>query len=199
MQSDKIVGAAFFISLTGHCIFLSAPAMWPAPRCDKPPEDVPFKVEIEKPPLLPEIDVLGEEKKLKETVTKEESPPAPEKEIEEPAPEKPEPPREKVEVSDPDDEAMFRYQDMVKQRIEAMRRYPSWAKRQGVEGVSYIMFDLLPDGTARNVKIVRSSGSGILDEEALSTVKRASPFRPIPVKLSFSVLTMTVALVFQLN
>ena len=164
------------------------------------PEDIVVRIEIEKPPLLPEIDVMGEEKKLKE-IAKEEKPPEPEpeQEINEVVAEKPEPPKEIVEVINPQDEATLRYQDMVKQRIEEVRRYPPWAKRQGIEGTAYISFTVLSNGSSQNVKIVRSSGSKILDEEAVATVKRANPFPPIPKEISISFVRMEVSIVFTLE
>jgi protein TonB len=191
---------AFLISFVGHCLFLGMPGMNIASHKDKQPEDVVLRVEIENPPLLPEIDVMGEEKKFQEIV-KEEKPsePEPEEEIDEVRAEKTEPPKEIVEVINPQDEAMLRYQDMVKQKIESCRRYPIWAKRQGLEGVCYLTFTLLSNGMIQDVKIIHSSGFDILDEEAVSTIKRASPFKPIPEKFNRSNLTMEVAIVFQLK
>ncbi|MCD4779505.1 MAG: energy transducer TonB [Candidatus Omnitrophica bacterium] len=46
---------------------------------------------------------------------------------------------------------------------------------------------------------MHSSGFKILDKEAISTVKRAAPFRPIPRKFNRSSLTIEVTLVFQLK
>ena len=200
MQSNRAIRTAFLISLMGHCLLLGMLGINIASHQDKQPEDVVVRVEIEKPSLLPKLDVMGEEKKLKEIV-KEEKPPEPEPEgqINEVMAEKPEPPKEIIEVINPQDEAMLRYQDMVKQRIEETRRYPLWAKRQGIEGVSYLIFTLLSDGAVQDIRIVRTSGFDILDEEAVSTVKRASPFKRIPEKFNCSSLAMEVALVFRLE
>jgi len=160
MQSNRAIKTAFLISLVGHCLFLGMPGINMVLPQDKQPEDVIVRIEIEKPPLLPEIDVMGEEKKLKEIAEEEKPPePEPEEQIEEAVIENPEPPKEIVEAMNPQDEAMLRYQDMVKQRIEFCRRYPNWAKRQGIEGVSYLMFTLLSNGTVQDIRIVRSSGS----------------------------------------
>ena len=115
------------------------------------PEEITIRIEIEKLPLLPKIDIMGDEKKLKEIAEEHKQPkPEPEPEIppEEIIVEEPpkEPIEEKVKIIDPAKEAMFRYQDMVKQKIEKVRRYPYWAKRQGLEGVVYISFTLLSNG-----------------------------------------------------
>ncbi len=198
MQSDRTIRSAFLISLIGHCLFLGVPGINMVSSQHKKPEDVAVRIEVEIPQLLPKIDVMGEEKKLKEIV-KEEEPPGSKEENKEAVIEKPELPKEIVEVRNPQEEAMLRYQDMVKQRIEEARRYPSWAKRQRIEGVSCLRFTLLSNGEAQDIKIVRSSGFDILDKEAVSTVRRASPFKSIPEKFNCSTITMELAIVFRLK
>ena len=68
MQSSRAVRTAFLISLMGHCLFLGMPGINMISPQHKEPENVVVRIEIEKPPLLPKIDVMGEEKKLKEIV-----------------------------------------------------------------------------------------------------------------------------------
>lgn len=73
MLNDRIIAAAFIISFIGHSLFLGLPGLnMNSAQFDKP-EEVAFNVEIEKCPLLPKIDITGEEKKLKETVKRQES------------------------------------------------------------------------------------------------------------------------------
>ena len=137
MPNDSIIKAAFIISLTGHYVFLGLPGFnFPSSRVEKC-DEIMVRIEVEKLPLLPKVDILGQEKKIKEVLEeaqKREPEPKPRSEeiVAEKVPE--EPVEEKVEVIDPAYEAMFRYQDMVKQRIEEARRYPAWAKKQGIEG-----------------------------------------------------------------
>lgn len=200
MQSNKAIKTAFLVSLMGHCLFLGTPGINMISRRHKEPENVVVRIEIEKPPLLPDIDVMGEEKKLKEIVKEEKFPePKPEERTKEVMLEKPEPPKEIIEVKNPQEEAVLRYQDMVKHKIESCRKYPNWAKKQGYEGISYLTFTLLSSGMIQDIKTINSSGFDILDKEAISTVKRASPFKPIPEKFNCSNLTMEVALVFKLE
>lgn len=96
-------------------------------------------------------------------------------------------------------EAIARYQDIVRQRIERVKMYPLWAKKQGIEGSTLICFTISPDGTGQSVKVVRSSGSSILDEEAVATVKRANPFPPVPSKISRMLVRIELAIVFSLK
>lgn len=204
MLSDNIVKAAFIISLAGHSLFLGASRFNTglAPEIVKT-KDVVVRVEIDRTPLLPKIDIMGQEKKLKDVDPKQEQS---KRELEpqsipetiliqQPIQER----VEEVEVIDPENDAMLRYQDMVKQRIEAARKYPLWAKKQGIEGVTHLYFTVLSGGAGQDIRIIRSSGSGILDEEAVATVKRASPFPSIPKEISRSSVNMEVAIVFALS
>jgi len=205
MFGDRVTKITFLISLSGHLLLLSMPEFkLDAPLVQKP-ENISIVLRTEIPPLLPKIKVMGEEKKLKtedrrqKTEDRIEPQPKPEPgEIVMDSPPK-ELMRENIEVIDPQKEAMLRYQDMVKQRIEEARRYPHWAKRQGIEGISYISFTVLSNGLSQDIKIVRSSGSKILDEEAVATIKRASPFPAIPGEIGTPSIQMEVSIVFRLQ
>jgi len=205
MSDDKVTTMALMISITGHFLFLGSSGFnLRLPHPENPPEETIVNLEIERPALLPKIDIMGEEKKFKQV----------EKKLEQSKPKlKPQLPfeeiamrqnpqervEEKVDVIDPDNDEMLRYQDMVKQKIEEARRYPLWAKKQGIEGVVFLNFIILPNGSSQNVKIIRSSGFGILDQEATETVKRAAPFPSIPKEISSSFVEMGVSIVFMLR
>jgi len=192
MLNDKVIRVAFFVSLSGHLLFLGMPGLnLRTPDEIEEVEEITVRLEIKIPPLLPAIDVIGEEKKLKEV----ESEPLPEHRTMR----APEPFKEAIKVIDPQDEAMLRYQDMVKQKIESHLRYPPWARKQEFEGTVYLSFIVLSDGQAQDVRIIQSSGFDILDDEAVSTVNRATPFKPIPEKFNRSTLTMEVAIIFMLE
>lgn len=205
MLNDKVVRTAFLISLVGHCLFLGSSGFnLRLPQHEKQPEELAVDLEIERPALLPKIDIMGQEKKFKEI---EQNPEQSKPELApQPLPEQitvqqitQEGIEDKVNVINPDNDEMLRYQDMVKQRIEEERRYPLWAKKHGIEGIAHLYFTVLPNGIGQDIKIIRSSGSGILDEEAVATVKRASPFHPVPKEISSSSVGMEVAIVFSLK
>lgn len=217
ISDEKVIKITFFFSLFAHCLFLGLHGFNSSIPQPQKPENITVEIKIEKPPLLPKIDMMGNEKKLREIVKEELSEPEPEpksqsekekivEELEQQSEEivveetKPKPlPKEIVEVINPQEEAILRYQDMVKQKIESCRQYPSWARKRKFEGISYIVFTLLSNGVAEDIKFVHSSGFDVLDREAVSTVKRASPFKPIPEKFNCSRLTMEVAIVFQME
>jgi protein TonB len=56
--------------------------------------------------------------------------------------------------------------------------YPLLARRLGQEGVVLLEVVVAPDGRAREVRVVRSSGYPVLDESALSTVRERWRFVP---------------------
>ncbi|MFO1464173.1 MAG: energy transducer TonB [bacterium] len=78
----------------------------------------------------------------------------------------------------------------IRQKIARAKRYPHQARAEGIEGVCGLSFEIQPDGGLAYVKLTQSSGSSLLDEEALATVRRAAPFPyyagPIRFSLRFS-------------
>ena len=200
---NRGIKAAFLISLAGHCLFLRIPIKsLNSSKDSKAREEIFLNIEMKEPSLLPKIDVLGDEKKLKEEfsslINKDVEPkPLREQELKEEY--RDEPFKERVKVNQPSQEAMLRYQDMVKQRIEQARRYPDWARKQGIEGIARVSFIVLATGEAYGMSIIRSSGSRILDAEVIDTIKRASPFAPIPKGAGAYSIQMDVSLVFSLH
>jgi protein TonB len=67
----------------------------------------------------------------------------------------------------------------IRQRIEAAKRYPEDARRDGIQGTVSVRFRLRPDGQVERVEVIRSSGSRLLDEASLETIRRAAPFPPV--------------------
>lgn len=65
--------------------------------------------------------------------------------------------------------------DLIRLRVEHVKRYPLTARRRGIEGEVRLLFELQKNGTIRDIKVVQSSGSNILDDEAVATLKRAVP------------------------
>jgi periplasmic protein TonB len=72
------------------------------------------------------------------------------------------------------------YFTSIKRAIEVVWQYPELALRYGLQGRLLLEFSILGNGDLESAKIVRSSGSNVLDDEALRAVKAAAPFGPIP-------------------
>ena len=193
MSDGWIIKVFLLLSLAIHFLALSIPAF--DLSVSEKVDDISLQIEVEKIHFLPKIEIVGDEKKLKETIVREEEPEAESEttmeydEVEE----------EIVEVINPQDDAMLRYQDMVKRKIEEVREYPIWARRQKVEGEVYLRFIVLKCGSASGIKIVNSSGSEVLDRDAVDTIKRAEPFPAIPEKINVSQIQMELTIVYALQ
>ncbi|MBP2673175.1 MAG: TonB family protein [Deltaproteobacteria bacterium] len=62
---------------------------------------------------------------------------------------------------------------------EAIQRgiaYPVMARKMGWEGRVVVEFQILPDGTVRDVRVARGSGFAVLDRNAVEAVRSAAPF-----------------------
>jgi TonB family protein len=106
---------------------------------------------------------------------------------------------EQIKAEDIAKQAMLRYQDMIKQRIETFRSYPPRAMRNQTKGIVDLKFSIFASGATGPVQIIKSSGSELLDSEALNTIQRASPFLPIPNEIAQSMVNIHVAIVFSLD
>lgn len=66
--------------------------------------------------------------------------------------------------------------NLIRSSIERAKTYPAGARRRGIEGTATAEFAISGNGRPVNIRIVRSSGSQILDAAALETITRAAPF-----------------------
>lgn len=82
----------------------------------------------------------------------------------------------------------------ITKRIQSKMIYPDEAKRQGIDGTARVAFTIGSNGQPSNIRIRQSSGSNLLDQAALSAVRRASPFPPPPASVNVS-----IPLVFKLK
>jgi len=72
------------------------------------------------------------------------------------------------------------YFNKIKQLIESQWEYPELALRYGLQGRLALQFVIGGNGRLEQLRLVRSSGSQLLDDEALRAIKAAAPFPPIP-------------------
>lgn len=71
--------------------------------------------------------------------------------------------------------------------IQRYKRYPEAARSRGDFGTASVAFTLDGGGRVVSARLVSSSGSSIIDEEAVSTIRRASPMPAPPSGGSVSV------------
>ena len=72
------------------------------------------------------------------------------------------------------------YVGKIRQSIETEWQYPEMALRYGLQGKLALEFTILGNGQLEGLRLIRSSGSSLLDNEALRAIKAAAPFPPIP-------------------
>lgn len=72
------------------------------------------------------------------------------------------------------------YFTKIKQNIEQQWEYPELALRYGLQGRLSLEFTIGGSGHLEQLRVIRSSGSQLLDEEAIRAIKAAAPFPPIP-------------------
>ena len=80
-----------------------------------------------------------------------------------------------------------KYQDYfnkVRERIKSKWVYPRPAGERGIEGELLIEFHIAKDGRLEFIELRHSSGTQILDDAALTAVKLAQPFPPVPDEIA---------------
>ena len=70
------------------------------------------------------------------------------------------------------------YMDRFRQKVEQLgnKHYPEEARSRNLHGDVRLMVILTPNGKIRAIRLLQTSGSGVLDEAAKSSVRQAAPF-----------------------
>ena len=82
----------------------------------------------------------------------------------------------------------------IRDRITGSIAYPHLARKMGWCGQVKIAFVVCEDGGVNDVKVVESSGFGLLDRNAVDTVKNVAPFPTPPVRAE-----IRMAITYRLN
>lgn len=80
----------------------------------------------------------------------------------------------------PDRRALPGWMSQLVARLERYKRYPAAAQARGEHGVAQLAFSVDRSGHVHDARIVRSSGSVLLDRATLALVRRAEPLPPPP-------------------
>lgn len=182
---DNGFRAAMIFSLVGHAFLIGG---LPVISFDQKSEsETAITYQLEREIILPKEDKIEVEQKLA----------APKKEIE-PPPEEIRLQEEELSQEKAEEEIILRYTDALKQRIQQVRQYPRWARRQEWEGNALLRFDVQSTGRLEDIQLIHSSGFEILDKEAMAAVRRAQPFPAFPDYLSQKKIKVQVSIHFQL-
>jgi protein TonB len=94
-----------------------------------------------------------------------------------------------------------KYQDYfnkVRERIKANWIYPRQAGERGIEGELLIEFHIAKDGRVAYLELRHSSGTAILDDAALTAIKLAQPFPPVPDEIAKQTLAINGQFKYQI-
>ena len=86
------------------------------------------------------------------------------------------------------------WQKSLVARLARLQQYPPQAR--GVQGVVSLAFSIDRHGNLVSSRIVKSSGSALLDAAALDLIKRAAPLPPPPAEIADSELSFVVPIRF---
>ena len=89
------------------------------------------------------------------------------------------------------------WQQSLVARFARLQRYPSNAR--GAQGVVSVAFTIDRHGNVVSSRVVNSSGSAVLDAEALDLIKRAAPLPPPPAEIADSELSFVVPIRFAVH
>ncbi len=102
-------------------------------------------------------------------------------------------------ASSRDANAMPNWKSQLVARLERYKRYPSEAQSRGEGGVAQLAFSIDRGGGVHNARIVRSSGSSLLDRETLALVERAQPLPPPPAEMGGSQVAIVVPIRYNMR
>lgn len=89
-----------------------------------------------------------------------------------------------------------RWKSRLYAHIKRRQRYPSQSRADRQEGTADISFQIDANGNVISVKLIRSSGFPLLDEEAIASIRRASPVPQPPPEANRLI---TVPMLFNLR
>ncbi|MDD5477948.1 MAG: TonB family protein [Candidatus Omnitrophica bacterium] len=96
-------------------------------------------------------------------------------------------------------QALSEYMHKISKRIQDNFVYP-WAAKQGkMQGTVRLGLRLDSMGTLLEVEVKQSSGYNIFDENAVSMVKKLSPYPPFPAQLKQKELRVDLPIVYKLD
>lgn len=91
------------------------------------------------------------------------------------------------------------YMEKVKQRIYAKWGYPYEAQARGLQGKLVIEFHIAKDGHLQFIELRQTSGEEILDSFALTAVKLAQIYPPLPDAMRRDVLPIVAVFIYTLR
>ncbi|MBY0416159.1 MAG: energy transducer TonB [Bdellovibrionales bacterium] len=83
--------------------------------------------------------------------------------------------------------------------IENKKEYPTIARMRGIEGTVIVSVTIKKSGEVLNHKIIKASGSDVLDQSALNLVKKINSFKSFPNELGSEDIELKFPIAYSLN
>jgi protein TonB len=88
---------------------------------------------------------------------------------------------------------------LISRQIERNKSYPAAARKRGETGQAEIAFSIDREGHVLSSRVVKSSGYSALDQESMTTVRKASPFPAPPNGFGGNKFDFTVPVKFNIR
>jgi protein TonB len=98
-----------------------------------------------------------------------------------------------------DRNAVPRWKTALVMRLQRYKRYPAAAQERGVQGVARLAFSVDRRGRVHHARIVRSSGSSLLDRATMQLIARAQPLPPPPPEVHGAQIAIVVPIRYNLH
>jgi protein TonB len=100
---------------------------------------------------------------------------------------------------EPNSNALPNWKSALVARLESYKRYPDEARARGDHGVAQLAFSVDRSGGVHHARILRSSGSSLLDRATLALVARAQPLPPPPPEVRGAQITVVVPIRYNIR
>jgi TonB family protein len=87
----------------------------------------------------------------------------------------------------------------IRRKIEQLWRYPPEALSRKTEGNAVIRFTINASGALAGYRILATSGSPLLDRGALTVVRAAAPYAPLPAAFKLARLHITATFSYRMQ
>ena len=89
------------------------------------------------------------------------------------------------------------YFSRIKQQIQRVWVYPSQGIKRTLSGELTLKFEISKDGNLLNLRLINSSGSNILDANAVKAVRGAAPYYPFPITITKKKLSILATFIYN--
>ena len=89
------------------------------------------------------------------------------------------------------------YFGRIKQQIQRVWVYPSQGTKRTLSGELTLKFEISKDGNLLSLRLINSSGSNILDANAIKAVRGAAPYYPFPITITKKKLSILATFIYN--